>query len=69
MITEYLPAYDLCRRCGGSRVACPNNFDEDSWVVCFDCGERMATWPDYKARALAIATKTLKRQASAAKRR
>jgi hypothetical protein len=69
MITEYLPAYDFCRCCGGNRIASPTYFDSDSWLVCFDCGERMTTWPDYKQRALSIAAKTLRRQAQAAPRR
>ena len=69
MSPEPLPAYDQCRRCGGARIASPTHYDQDSWMACFDCGERIMTWPDYKERALGIAAKTLKRQAAAIRRR
>ena len=64
---EPLPLYDECHRCGSTNMRLPVDYADDAWQECFDWGEPVATWADYKQRAIAVAAKQLRQKAACRK--
>lgn len=51
-----------CKKCGGTTLELPDDYDENSIAKCKSCSTEFGTWGDIKAKGMDAAKAEIRRQ-------